>query len=193
MSLGRSKGCSRASAMYPTRPFWNSQTEAPQGMGASSTSSRGLHVRCVIRTSTLCCSSRLCTDWDLLSRALGISFCCFVPFWGPTLPSSSVSIGIFFFKSGLGFRPRLVGIYGCGRGTWDLGAAFDVDSLPLVTMSSLKLLLPLFSAMLSSSSSESSGWVITKIGVWIPEFLSDSPSESEMLIKGAFRLFSSSK
>ena len=135
-------------------------------MGAPSTSSRGLHVCCVTCTSALFCSSRLSTDWDLLSRASGITFCCFIPFRGHSSPSSSVSIGIFFFKSGLGFRSRSVWIYGGGGGIWDLGATFDVDSLPLVTMSSHKLLLPLFSAILSSSSLEElSGPTITKIGV----------------------------
>ena len=134
-------------------------------MGAPSTFSQGLYVRCVIHTSTLYCSFRLSTDWDLLSRASGITFCCFVPFRGPTSHSSSVSTGLFFFRLGLGFRLRSVGIYGGEGGTWDLGAAFDVDSLPLAAMSSLKLLLPLFSAMLSSSSLESSGRAITKIEV----------------------------
>ena len=123
-------------------------------MGSPSTSSRGLYVHCVIHMSALFCSSQLSTNQDLLSRASRITFCCFVPFRGPTSPSSSVASGLFFFKSGLGFRPRLVGICGGKGGTLDLGAIFDVDSLPLVAMSSLKLLLPLFSAMLSSSSSE---------------------------------------
>ena len=80
------------------------------------------------------------------------------------------------------------------EGTWDLGAAFDVDSLPLAAMSSLRLLLPLFKPILSSSSSEKlSGQAIKRIGVRTPKFLSDSPSAFEMLIKGALRLFSSSK
>ena len=78
-------------------------------------------MRCGIRTSTLCCSSRLYTDWDLLSLVSGTTFCCFVPFQGPTLPSSSVLTGLFFFKSGLGFRPRSMGICGGGGATWDLG------------------------------------------------------------------------
>ena len=63
-----------------------------------------------------------------------------------------------------------MGIYGGGggrlEGTWDLRAAFNVDSLALEAISSLKLLLPLFSTILSSSlSKELSGWVITTIGV----------------------------
>ena len=91
-----------------------------------------------------------------------------------------------------------MGIYrgGGGRlkGTWDLGVAFDVDSLPLKSKSSIKLLLPLFIDMLSSSSSEElSGRAITRIGVRTPEFLSDSPSASKMLIRGALKLFSCSK
>ena len=135
-------------------------------MGAPSTSSRGLYACCVIRISALFFSSRLSTNRDLLSRASRITFCCFVPFRGPTLRSSSVSSGLLFFKLGLSFRTRLVGIYGGRGGTLDLGAAFDVNSLPLVAMSSLKLLLPLFSAMLSSSSSkELFERAITKIRV----------------------------
>ena len=154
MSLGRSRGCSRASTIYPTQPFWNSRTKALQGMGTPSTSNGGLHVRCVTCTSALFCFSWLSTNWDLLSRASGITVCCFVPFWGLTLPYLSISNGIFFFKSGLGFKLRSVGIYGGERGTWDSGVAFDVDFLPLAAMSSFKLLLPLFSTILSSSSSE---------------------------------------
>ena len=139
-------------------------------MEASSTSSRGLHVFCVICTSALFCSSQLSMDWDFLSRASRITFCYFVPYQGPTSPSSSVSSALFFFKSGLGFRPRSVGIYGGRRGrlegTWDIEAGFDVDSLPLEAISSLKLLLPLFIAILSSSSSkELFRRAITRIGV----------------------------
>ena len=51
-------------------------------------------------------------------------------------------------------------------GTWDLAASCEVDTLPLEAISSLKLLLPLFSTILSSSSSEElSGRAITKRGV----------------------------
>ena len=57
-----------------------------------------------------------------------------------------------------------MGIYGEGIATWDLKVVFDVDSLPLMAMRSLKLLLPLFNAMLSSSSSKSSGRAIIKYG-----------------------------
>ena len=157
-------------------------------MGASSTSSRGLHVHGVICTSALFCSSRLSTNWDLLSRASGITFCYFVPFRGPTSPSLSVSRGLFFFRSGLGFRPRSVGICGGGggrlEGTWDLGAAFDIDSLPLEAKSSLKLLLPLFNAILSSSSSEElSGWAMCEhqnsclIYPQRPRWLLEEPSD----------------
>ena len=61
-------------------------------------------------------------------------------------------------------------------------------------MSFLRLLLPLFKAILSSSSlKEYSESAITRMGVRTPKFLSDSPSASERLIKGAPRLFSSSK
>ena len=194
MSLGRSRGCSRASTIYRAQPFWNSRTKALQGMGTPSTSNRGLHVRCVTCSSALFCFSWLSTNWDLLSRASWITVCCFVPFWGLTLPYLSISNGIFFFKSGLGFKLRSVGICGGERGTWDSGVAFDVDYLPLAAMSSFKLLLPLFNTILSSSSSEElSGGAITRIGVWTPEFLSDSPSAFEMLIRGALGLFSSLK
>ena len=63
-----------------------------------------------------------------------------------------------------------MGIYGGRRGrlegTWDIEAGFDVDSLPLEAISSLKLLLPLFIAILSSSSSkELFRRAITRIGV----------------------------
>jgi len=45
-------------------------------------------------------------------------------------------------------------------------ASFEVDPLPLEAMSSLKILLRLFNAILSSSSSEELfEWAITKIGV----------------------------
>ena len=51
---------------------------------------------------------------------------------------------------------------GRGGATWDLGAVFDVDSLPLAAMRSFKLFLPLFNAILSSSSEEElSGQAIT--------------------------------
>ena len=86
-----------------------------------------------------------------------------------------------------------MGIYGEGIATWDLRVVFDVDYLPLMALRSLKLLLPLFNAMLSSSSSKSSGRAIIKYGLWIPELLSDSPSVSEMQIRGALGLFPSSK
>ena len=58
-----------------------------------------------------------------------------------------------------------MGIYGGGRATWDLGVVFYVDSLPLTTMRSIKILLPLFNAMLSSSSFESTGRAIIKYGL----------------------------
>ena len=73
-----------------------------------------------------------------------------------------------------------------------MGGSFEVDPLPLVAMSSLRLLLPLFKAILSSSSMEElSRQAIIRMGVRTPEFLSDSPSASERLIKGALQLFSS--
>ena len=58
-----------------------------------------------------------------------------------------------------------MGIYGEGIATWDLRVVFDVDYLPLMALRSLKLLLPLFNAMLSSSSSKSSGRAIIKYGL----------------------------
>ena len=58
----------------------------------------------------------------------------------------------------LAFKSRSRGICGGGGGvTLDVGAGFDVDFLPLVAMRSLKLLLPLFNAILSFFSSEPSG------------------------------------
>ena len=130
---------------------------------------------------------------DLLSLALMTTFCYFVPFWEPTLSSSSVLTGHFFFKSELGFRPRSMGICGGGGATWDLGVVFDVNSLPLAAMRFLKLLLPLFNTILSSSSSKSFGRASIKYRLWILELLSDSLSASKMQIKGALGLFSSSK
>ena len=80
------------------------------------------------------------------------------------------------------------------EGTWDLVASFKVDTLPLEAMSSLKLLLPLFNAILSSSSSkELSGQEITKKGVRTLECLSASPSAFEMVTNGTPRFSSSSK
>ena len=78
------------------------------------------------------------------------------------------------------------------EGSWDLGGAFEVDPLPLVAMSSLRLLLPLFKAMSSSPSSEElSGQAITKTEMRTSKFLFDSPTASKRLIKGAFGLISS--
>ena len=126
--------------------------------------------------------------------SIGATFCCFVPFWRPTSLSSSVLTGLLFFRSGLGFRPRLVGICGGGGGaTRDLGVVFDVDFSPLAAMRSLKLLLPLFNAIFSSSTSESFGLTSIKYGLWIPELLFDSPSMSEIQIRGALEIFSSLK
>ena len=121
-----------------------------------------------------------------------------MPCRGPTSPSSSDSTGLFFFRSGLAFRPRSAGTCGgaVGRleGAYDLVGAFEVDPLPLAAISSFRLLWPLFKAILSSSSSEELfGRAIARIGVRTLEFLSDSPLEFEMLIKGALELFSSSK
>ena len=143
MSLGRSRGCSRALVIWPAHPFWNSRTDAPQRIGAPSTSNRGLHMRCVIRTSARCCFSRHFTDWDLLLLASGTIFYCLVPFWGPTSPSSSTSTGLFFFRSGLAFNPRSRGICGGGGGvTWDIGVVFYVDSLPLAAWDPLSSCCP---------------------------------------------------
>ena len=82
------------------------------------------------------------------------------------MPCLSVSIGLFFFKAGLAFKLRSRGICGGGGGvTWDVGAVFDVDSLPLAAKRSLKLLLPLFNTILSSPSFESSGRASIKYGL----------------------------
>ena len=138
-----------------------------------------------MRTSALFCSSRLSMEWDLLSRASLATFYCLVPFWGPTSPSSSTITGLFFFKLGIGFNLRSMGIIrgGGGRvvGTWDFGISCKVVPLFLAAISSLKLLFPLFNAIFSSSSSEElSGRAITKVGKWTPECLLVSPSTSEM-------------
>jgi len=76
----------------------------------------------------------------LLSRGSWITFWCFVPCWGPTSPSSSDSVGPFFFKLWLGFRPRSTGTCGGGggrlEGAWDLGGAFKVDPAAMSSLGS---------------------------------------------------------
>jgi len=135
-------------------------------------------------------SSRLSTDGALLSRCSRVTFCCLVPWQGPTSPSSRDSTNLFFFRSGLAFKPRSTGIYGGagGRteGVWDLVGAFEDCPLPRPAISSRKL-FPLLEAMLSTSSSEeSSEQVITRGGASITKFLSGSPLASESLIRGVF-------
>jgi len=67
--------------------------------------------------------------------------------------------------------------------------AFEVDPLPRATISSLKLLLPLFEAMLSSSSlEESSGQAIIRGEVQMAEFLFGSSTTFERSIRGDFGL-----
>ena len=72
----------------------------------------------------------------------------------------------FLFQSRVSLKPRSRGICGGGGGvTWDVGAVFDVDSLPLAAKRSLKLLLPLFNTILSSPLSESFGRASIKYGL----------------------------
>ena len=149
-----------------------------------------------MRTSAHSSSSQLFTDGAFLSRGSRIIFCCFAPWREPTSPSSRDSTGLFFFRSGLTFRPRSAGTYGGagGRleGVWDLAGAFEVCPLPRVAISSHELLLPLFEAMLSNSlSEESSRQAITRGGMPITEFLPSSPLTSKSSIRGAFGISSS--
>ena len=46
MSLGKRRGCSKASAMWAECPLWNFLIEEFQGIVVPSTSSQGDHVRC---------------------------------------------------------------------------------------------------------------------------------------------------
>ena len=148
-----------------------------------------------MHTSARSSSSQLSTDGALLSRGSRVTFCCLAPWRGPTSPSSRDSTSLFFFKSGLTFKPRSARIYGGvgGRseGIWDLVGAFEVCPLPRAAISFHKL-FPLFEAMLSTSSSEeSSKQATTKGGAPITEFLSGSPSASKSSISGVFGISSS--
>ena len=46
ISLGKSRGCSKALAMWAECPRWNSLIKAFQGMSAPSTSNQGNHMCC---------------------------------------------------------------------------------------------------------------------------------------------------
>ena len=151
-------------------------------------------MRGVIRTSACSISFRLSTDGALLSRCSRVVFCCLPPWRGPTSPSSRDLTGLFFFRSGLAFKPRSVGICGGAGGrsecVWLLVGAFEVCPLPRVAISSHKL-FPLEPMLSTSSSEEPSEQAITIGGASITEFLSGSPSASKSSIKGAFGISSS--
>ena len=164
MSLGRRSGCSKASTIWAEWPLWNSLTEAFQRIAAPSTSSWGDQVRFWRRTYALIYSSQLSTKMDLLSLGSLAIFCCLVPFWGATSPSSSTCIGLFFFRFGIAFNLRSVGGRG-GRG----GKVGGTWPLFLAVMRSLRPLFPRFNFISSFSSEEVlSGRAITKIGAWTP-------------------------
>ena len=112
ISLGRRRGCCWVSARMVACPLYDSQSVASQEMGAPFTSSRAAQERCPRRNSA---SSRLSIDLAFLSLGSLVFFCCLVPFWGPTLPSSKSLTGLFFLKSGLIFNPRSVGSWGGGE------------------------------------------------------------------------------
>ena len=184
ISLSKRNCCSKALATYAEWPLWNSLTEAFQEMAAPSTFSRGDQVCCWVCTSAKDYSSRLSTEVDLLSLGSLATFCCFVPFWRATSPSSSSCTSLFCFRFGMACSPRSVGGRGGGGGrvggTWELGTSCEVDPF-LAAIRSLRLLFPQFSIILSSSSSEEpSGQAITRVWVWTPECLSGSSSASEM-------------
>ena len=77
-------------------------------MATSSTSSFAFQVRGLTRTSARFSSSRLSTEGALLFFCSRVVFWC-LPGRGTTSPSSGVSTGLFFFRSGLTFRLRLEG------------------------------------------------------------------------------------
>ena len=146
ISLGKRSGCSKVSAICAEWPLWNSLTKAFQGMVAPFTSSWGDQVHCLVRTSAKVYYSRLSTKVDLSSLGSLATFCCFVPFWGATSPSSSSCNGLFFFRFGMACSTRSErgrgGRGGRVGGTWDLGTFCEVDPLFLATMRSLRLLFP---------------------------------------------------
>ena len=111
ISLGRRRGCCWVSARMVACPLYDSQSVASQEMEAPFTSSRAAQKRCPRRNSA---SSRLSIDLAFLSLGSLVFFCCLVPFWGPTLPSSKSLTGLFFLKSGLIFSPRSVESWGGG-------------------------------------------------------------------------------
>ena len=146
-----------------------------------------------MHTSARSISSRLSTNVALLSRCSRVGFCYLPPWRGPTSPSSKDSIGLFFFRLRLTFKPRSAGVYGAAGGrteVWDLAGTFDDCPLPRAAISSRKL-FPLLEAMLSTSSSKESSEQAIIRGALITEFLSYSPLTSESSISGAFGISSS--
>ena len=112
-------------------------------MGIPSTSNTGDQVRTGRRTWATRASSRLSTELDLLLLWSWVYLACLFPLEGPNSPSSTVSIGLFFPRSGLGFNPRSAGIWGGGRGGFagglDLFVSLGDGALFLLFISSLKL------------------------------------------------------
>ena len=67
-------------------------------------------------------------------------------------------------------------------GSLDLGASLEVNPVFLTARNSFRPLPPppRFKAISSSSSNDLSGWATISISVWTLEYLSNSPSASEM-------------
>ena len=151
MSLGRRRGCSKASVRRVACPLWDSQIVASQGMGAPPNSSRRTHVRDPRHASALI-SSLLSTEGGRLSLTF-LSY--FAPFRGIISPSSPSCAFLFFFKSGQGSNPSTVtGGGGGGRleGTWVLGTSFKGD--PLFRLANRPFKVDLYFKSIPSSSSE---------------------------------------
>ena len=72
-------------------------------MGIPSTSNTGDQVRAGQRTWATRASSWFSTELDLLLLWSCVYLACLFPLEGPNSPSSTVSIGIFFLRSGLGW------------------------------------------------------------------------------------------
>ena len=127
---------------------------------------------------------------DLLSRGSLATFCYLVPFWGLTSPSLRSWTDIFFFRSGMAFSPRSMGIGRKGggrvRGTLDLGTSCEVVPLFLQAIRFLRLLFSQFNVIASSSSLEVlSRWTTIRAGKWTLKCLSASSLAFEMLTMGA--------
>ena len=152
-------------------------------MGIPSTSNTGDQVRAGRRTWATRASSRLSTELDLLLLWSCVCLACLFPLEGPNSPSLTVSIGLFFLRSRLGFSPRLAGIWGGGGGGFagglDLFLSLGDDALFLLFISSFKL-GPVLGAIASSSSEVSAIKVITWAGVCTHECSSAPSSASDI-------------